>query len=654
MSIPGDAVYRGIIAVQNGKVSGSSDHSNFPVLLTDDNFWSELMDAGSESATNGGGGLRFSTDAAGSNQVAHQVVSFVTSSTPSSQKAQVWVKIPTLAYNTDTDIHVWSSPTASEEAATSTYGSDAVWADFKAVWNLEEAANTAAGGYKDSTGNGWHGTGVGSIAQSQPGNMGNAAQGDGLSTDLVTALYPDDTTGKRLTAWLKADANQNKYVGSLSPTRYGIGFQGNKFYVGCNGNFIISGTHTVGNQYKLTAVFDNGTCSLYVNGAFILSQSYSSPFTATTYFDLLSTSGSYPIDGSNAFTAIDGVLRNSDWELTEYNNQSDPGTFAIAGTFETGGGTTHETTANNSSISLASSAADLVQLHIATALNSLIDIGSSLANAVQAHGLSGSDSESATGSTAAALSQVHSLAASASSVLPETTVAAAQQIHALSGTSSSVAVQSTLGNLASGLVLTALQSEIAALSLPGDVTQAHGTGGSDSVINAESIAAAAQQEHQLTGFDSLAQLQSTLGDVGLGELLTALQSVIQSQSSFGNAGQAHGLAGSASLVNAESLAAALQQIHGLGGSGSLVQPLSTVADVGTSLVLTAINSAISVESTAANADQVYVLTALQSVIESESTLGDWLSTVVPDFHNIVLTSKTPVIALRAIKSKLIH
>ena len=94
------------ITIDNTKVSGSSALTNFPALITLDHLDAEVVDAGSNSALNGGGDVRFSSDAAGTTQLPCEVVSFVTNATAGSRKCQVWVKIPSVSYNADTDIYI--------------------------------------------------------------------------------------------------------------------------------------------------------------------------------------------------------------------------------------------------------------------------------------------------------------------------------------------------------------------------------------------------------------------------------------------------------------------------------------------------------------------------------------------------------------------
>ncbi len=246
----------------------------------------------------------------------------------------------------------------------------------------------------------------------------------------------------------------------------------------------------------------------------------------------------------------------------------------------------------------------------------------------------------------------HDTTADHSVVSVESTTASAVQQHLLSGSQSLVAVLSNSPDVVQEHQLSGRDSSGSVESTFGDVSQSHNLTAFATTILSASTAAAAQQIHSLAGLSSTVAVQSSIGNLATGLVLTALASRVDGESTTGGASQTHALTGAHSRVDSDALTAALQQIHQLTGAGSSVPAESTVADVATDLVLTAIHSVIGAESTAGDAEQAHVLTALQSVVNSESSMGDWLSSVVPDFDNIVLTSKTPKIALRSLTARI--
>ncbi|MCP5003440.1 MAG: hypothetical protein GY941_05730, partial [Planctomycetes bacterium] len=73
-------------------ITGS--HSSYPILLKVADFPATSIDGTANAFANGGGDLVAYTSSAKTTQLPVEVVSFVSSGTPS---AEVWVKIPTAA-----------------------------------------------------------------------------------------------------------------------------------------------------------------------------------------------------------------------------------------------------------------------------------------------------------------------------------------------------------------------------------------------------------------------------------------------------------------------------------------------------------------------------------------------------------------------------
>ena len=122
------------ITIQSAQVSGSSDLTDFPMLITLDHLNSEIVDGGAYSALNGGGDIRFSSDAAGNNPLPIEVVEFVTSATPANRKCQIWVKVPNVSSSSDTIIYIWYNKAGEvQPVPSSIYGSQAVWSNYHFV-----------------------------------------------------------------------------------------------------------------------------------------------------------------------------------------------------------------------------------------------------------------------------------------------------------------------------------------------------------------------------------------------------------------------------------------------------------------------------------------------------------------------------------------
>jgi hypothetical protein len=132
MAFPGDYTLLGTLKVP--PITGTS--TNIPLLIKYEDFTSEML----SKLDAGLGDFRLSDDEGGNNQLALQVVTGV----KSSGGIQVWYKEPSAV--TGQLVYVWGDNTGdSQPAANSTYGSEAVWADYAVVLHGND--------FTDSTGN---------------------------------------------------------------------------------------------------------------------------------------------------------------------------------------------------------------------------------------------------------------------------------------------------------------------------------------------------------------------------------------------------------------------------------------------------------------------------------------------------------------------
>ena len=148
------------------------DQTNFPFLFTEDNLPSQMFDAdGSFPALNGGGDIRFSSDADGDTRLSIEVVNFVTDNNPDNGKAEIWVKIPLLSNTTGFSVYVWWSRSGeTQPARDAAYGSEDVWTDnYAAVYHFNQDPSTT--NLNDSTANENHGT---------PNSLGSSVLVDGV------------------------------------------------------------------------------------------------------------------------------------------------------------------------------------------------------------------------------------------------------------------------------------------------------------------------------------------------------------------------------------------------------------------------------------------------------------------------------------------
>ncbi len=147
--------YRKKLTIDNTKVSGTSDLTDFPVLVS-------FTDA--DLASTGNGGKVTNSDGydivftdMGSNplKLDHEIQHY----NASTGELVMWVRMPALEHDSDTEFFVYygnSGINASQENAAGTWNED-----YEAVLHLNENGAGGDAEFKDSSGNGHHGTGGG-------------------------------------------------------------------------------------------------------------------------------------------------------------------------------------------------------------------------------------------------------------------------------------------------------------------------------------------------------------------------------------------------------------------------------------------------------------------------------------------------------------
>jgi len=115
-------------------------------------------------------------------ELAREIVTF----SVSAETGEIHYKYSgTLSSSVDTDIHVYADGSSSDYAVTATYGRNAVWADYEAVYHLDSDGT-------DSTGNGYGLTNKNSVAfpAGKIGGGSNAGTGNDTANAVATkSLY---------------------------------------------------------------------------------------------------------------------------------------------------------------------------------------------------------------------------------------------------------------------------------------------------------------------------------------------------------------------------------------------------------------------------------------------------------------------------------
>lgn len=271
-----------------------------------------------------------------------------------------WVKVPTLAGNADTTVYLYyGNPTATDSQDPA-----AVWADYAAVLHLQEQGDGTGDEYRDSSGEGHHGTGGGVASAGSSNRTPGRVSGlfgyaqdfnDGGQSDLVRLRPLDDGGWTALTvqAWIRPTDDGDDRIAckawSTNPSD-SVWMLGKR----------------EANRARLRTpaewqMFDGG--SDHVNGAWThvaLTWSAGAPGPVRIYRDgVLDLEGT--LDGSALYEhstdveptlgnvpggdrGLDGLLqevrlaplaRSAAWLLTEVHNQTSPETFVTRGPEET-------------------------------------------------------------------------------------------------------------------------------------------------------------------------------------------------------------------------------------------------------------------------------------------------------------------------------
>ncbi|WP_420603227.1 DUF2341 domain-containing protein [Flagellimonas sp.] len=357
------------ITIQASQVAGSGNLTDFPVLITLNHLNNEIVDGGANSALDGGGDIRFSSDAAGNNQLAIEVVDFVISSTPANRRCQIWVKVPSLSATSNTTIYIWYNKAGEvQPAATSSYGSEAVWSSYSAVWHMD---TDPSGTIPDASGNGHSLSSEGYMNHYdlKPGTIGNAIEFDGINDQMLingNLTYGNSFSFSVWFNWNQPAATHN-YSGILTNKSPWDGFWttsdgGNRavFYDGTQ-EFTPPGSVSSNASTRYDFVATNGDIEQFINSVSIDSNTQASDGGAFDHVGSEGDSGYFP--GWIDELRVDSMSRSSGWLTTEYNNQLNPATFATAGTPENVSGSTDtqppSTPTNLSSVGNTDTTADL-------------------------------------------------------------------------------------------------------------------------------------------------------------------------------------------------------------------------------------------------------------------------------------------------------
>ena len=358
-AFPNGYSYCKVVTTSVSMVSGTSDLTNYPltVILTD----ADLRTVGNGGLVNNANGydIGFYPNCSGSGTALKWEMESYSATTGA---IVAHVLRPTLSHTTNDTIGMYYGGSFSSFQSTPS----AVWdANYKGVWHLPDGSSLSVAdstGLNTATNHGAAPTagkvdGAGSFASSssQYIDMGNAS---GLQiTSAVTIegwinttnLANDGVTYRR--PFSKCSGTSQTALGYEIVLAPGAsGWADNKLYFqtgkGTSGGLNAAVANTavsVGVWYHVVGVYDGATGAIYINGAPQASAfSASGAIVDSGNNFAIGNIGANNDNGSHWNGAADevrvsNIARSADWILTQYRNQSAPGTYISTGQRITGG-----------------------------------------------------------------------------------------------------------------------------------------------------------------------------------------------------------------------------------------------------------------------------------------------------------------------------
>ncbi len=314
-----DYSYRKEITVGSSNVSGSSDLTDFPLLVN-------LTDSDLKSVYNGG--LVFSEDgwdilftlSDGVTLLDHEIELY----TSTTGELVAWVRIPSLSYSSDTDIFIYfgNDNASADPSSTSTWDTD-----YRGVWHFTDGADDASQFAN-------HGVATGTSADA--GRIGDSRYFDGTNDfiDIPNTASLNFTQYVTIEAWVKPEIGEpgHSWAILVKQDDYGMKYLTNDliFYAG-EYNLHTVYTLNMSEWYYLVESYDGTTMRTYINGNEVDSYSNSTAISNDASNDI--GVGRFIGTSTTRFTGnMDEVkliseARSAGWIKTSYDNQNSPGTF---------------------------------------------------------------------------------------------------------------------------------------------------------------------------------------------------------------------------------------------------------------------------------------------------------------------------------------
>ena len=341
------------ITINHAQVSGSSNLSNFPVLIS-------ITDANLVSAAKADGSDIMFTASDGVTQLNHELEQY----NSATGQLTAWVNVPSVSPSADTPIYMYYG----NPATTSQQNPPGVWINnYLGVWHLPNGTTLTA---NDSTSHAFNGTITGFSAA--VGEIYGGAAAQSTTSEIVTSANGalGNLAGMTASAWIHPNSSGGAAYGRIMDKSAGVG-PVNGWYFGMDGsnlefqvtygttNLLVTGSRplTMGSTAYATVTWDGSgsaaNAHLYVNGTEVSSYAVRQNASGTRNDDSthplilgnVNGVGDRHFDGWLDEARIANSVRSPDWILTEYQNQNAPTQFLTVGPQESitgsspGGGT---------------------------------------------------------------------------------------------------------------------------------------------------------------------------------------------------------------------------------------------------------------------------------------------------------------------------
>lgn len=325
------------ITINASNVSGSANLNDFPLLFSEVDTNLRHVNAGGEVENANGYDIVF-TEGDCNTLLDHQIEVYDSAS----GEFVAWVKLSSLSATQNSVIYMFygNSSISADPSTDSTFSSD-----YLGVYHFNENVEDFSTPAYDGTNNG-------------STNDTSAKIGPGRTfvdpnhwVELLS--IPELTSDFTISAWINTSANtragqrvicddENNASGGFALSLGDPGTGRLRFYIrGLNPISLDSPSNAISNStwYYVSATFDetNRLKRLYIDGSLVASQNITGTFTSSDNGDASIGGETASGETGNRFNGsldearILTVVRDSNWLITEYNNQNSPSTFYTLG-----------------------------------------------------------------------------------------------------------------------------------------------------------------------------------------------------------------------------------------------------------------------------------------------------------------------------------